>query len=238
MEAAGTCDLARVRKLLAAGASLKQMVTASQNAVTEAAFGWGRGFEKPEAVRLKVIQELVAAGCPVEGNALFRPIDQEELKILKFLIKEGAAVNVESPRARYFIVPKGICPLWVAIQLKRLKPLRLLIKAGANVNQVTGPIWRFGAGSRAPLIYWASDFPEAVPLMKKAGVDFEAQSSFGYTALLYAVQANYYETVKALIAAGANVNTRGKVGFTPLEMARTSNHQKIEQLLLKAGAKE
>src|SRR5262245_29191790 len=87
MDSAARCNLKRVRELLAAGASAKHLATKTKNAVTEACFGWGDGYEKKVASRLAVVSELVAAGCPVDGQALFRPVEKGALEIVQFLIK-------------------------------------------------------------------------------------------------------------------------------------------------------
>jgi hypothetical protein len=65
MDAAARCNLKKVRELIAAGAGAKHLANKSHNAVTEACFGRRGGYEKNEAARLKVVSELVAAGCPV-----------------------------------------------------------------------------------------------------------------------------------------------------------------------------
>ena len=192
MEAAAHCRLDGVHKLLAAGASTKHLVTAKKNAVTEAAFGLWGGMDRGEKTRLKVIAELVRAGCPVEGQALFRPVDQEELKILKFLIKHVADLNAEAAHTYYYAARKGECPLYVAIWLRRIAALKLLVKAGADVNQITGPIYRFGIAQRQPLIFWAAvfDFGEAVRVIARAGADLEARNPQGFTALFHAALEN------------------------------------------------
>ena len=84
---------------------------------------------------LAVVSELVSAGCRVEGQALYRPIDRGELSLVRFLIEHGADVNVTAPKEYYTGVPKGCTPLGVAIQYGRTEIVAELIRAGADVNQ-------------------------------------------------------------------------------------------------------
>lgn len=70
----------------------------------------------------------------------------------------------------------------------------------------------------------------------KGGVDVNAVTEGGSTALLIAVQMRQLEMVAFLIAQGANVNLRYPDGLSALEISRMVKDPELEAMLLKAGA--
>jgi ankyrin repeat protein len=241
MDAAAHCNLKRVRELLAAGAGAKHLATKSQNAITEACFGWWGGWEKKEAVRLAVVRELADAACPVEGAALFRPIGQGELELVQFLIDRGADVNVVAAKEFYTFVPKSCTPLGVAIRSGHVDVVAALIKGGANVRQRTGRTIKFGSKWEwSPIVEAARcDRAEIIGLLAAAGADLDVidpDNELG-TALLTAISLGNEAAVKALIDLGADVNlTAGSARWLPLALAKELKKAKIVKLLEKASA--
>lgn len=68
------------------------------------------------------------------------------------------------------------------------------------------------------------------------GVNIEAQSTDGITALGYASIKGHAEVIKLLLDAGANVNNLDKLKRTPLYYAVYNNNIEVVKLLLDAGA--
>jgi ankyrin repeat protein len=73
-------------------------------------------------------------------------------------------------------------------------------------------------------------------LLKQRGVDVNAASADGSTALHWASHWGDLETVKALLAAGANAKTANRYGVTALHEAAVISNLPIMEALLKAGA--
>jgi ankyrin repeat protein len=247
MTAATKCDLKKVRAFIAAGATPQNLANKSQNAVTQATRGWWGGSEKPLRIRLAVLTELVAAGCPVQGEALLAAIG--ELEIVRFLLKHGADVKV---------VHKGQTPLEVALDQadrrmdevwlqagvgsqkkyreedkKALAVIRELIAAGADVNQASGRRHAFGFSFPvAPIIRAARmGHFKIIRMLCAAGALIDARDPQGNTALLKAIENGYLESVKALVAAGAKLNLAGKDGWTPLALAKDKRRGDIVKFL-------
>jgi len=76
----------------------------------------------------------------------------------------------------------------------------------------------------------------AVRALLGAGVDVNAVSPDGATALHWAVHWEDLETIERLVRAGANVNAANDLAVTPLLMAASSGNAAIVHMLLEAGA--
>jgi len=222
MEAASAGKLEEVRALIAAGAEEKHFVTKAMNAITEASYGDEGGLSVGEETRLAIIEELLHAGCPLEGQALFRPIDTQERKIFRFLIERGADVNAESPRARSSAV-KGDTPLSVAVRHKRVEMARELLQAGADANRLV--CWRLGGGGstdRYPL-YFATcgGDVEMVKLLLCAGAKVDARGpQDGESALQAAIDGGYPKVVEVLLEWGADPKKVRIEGGDPVRAAK------------------
>jgi ankyrin repeat protein len=72
--------------------------------------------------------------------------------------------------------------------------------------------------------------------LARPGVDVNAASADGMTALHWAAQADDVPTVKALLAAGANPNATTALGIPPLLAAVTNGSTQVVTLLLDKGA--
>lgn len=145
-------------------------------------------------------------------TALFVAVFVNDVLAAQKALSEGANVNALAfhDQPHY-----GQSPLFFAIQRNSLEMAKLLIKAGANINE-----WA-NTGGISDKEY---DRPQA--------------DSRNNTLLSYAVIMNNPEMVKLLIASGADVNKRGpiKTNWTPLAIARYNKRDAIEKILLEAGA--
>jgi len=75
-----------------------------------------------------------------------------------------------------------------------------------------------------------------VKALLRHGVDVNARTQEGRTALMFAVINRHAVTVEALLKFGADVNAQSDLGFTPLILAACSGDALIAQALLDSGA--
>ena len=78
---------------------------------------------------------------------------------------------------------------------------------------------------------------EAVKVLLQKGVDVNAKTRYGATALHYACDRGHLDLVRLLIERGADVNAKDTFyGITPLNWAITRDHPAVVKLLLEKGA--
>jgi ankyrin repeat protein len=133
---------------------------------------------------LTTVQRLIKDGAKVEeelSNAVLNP------QMVSLLIKFGASLN----HANYF----GKTPLMHAIQQRNLESVKLIVKAGANVNLATkeikqikddGMLCHLSSGKRTPLIYaaWQGSL-EIIDFLVAAKSNLKAKDELGQTACDY-----------------------------------------------------
>ena len=129
--------------------------------------------------------------------------------------------------------------------------VRVLIRAGADVNQAVPASMRGSAAGMSPLILAVNiRSEEMVRLLIEAGGDVNYQvpapikrSAVGISPLILAVNNRSAEIVRLLIEAGADVNyqvpasIRGsKEGISPLILAVDNRSEEVVRLLIEGGA--
>ena len=129
--------------------------------------------------------------------------------------------------------------------------VRILIRAGADVNQAVPASVRGSTAGMSPLILAVNkQSEEIVRLLIEAGADVNYQapasirgSTAGMSPLLMAVNNRSEEMVRILIRAGADVtqavpaSVRGPAaGMSPLILAANKQSEEIVRLLIEAGA--
>ncbi len=77
---------------------------------------------------------------------------------------------------------------------------------------------------------------DKVKALLRHGLDVNARTHEGRTALMFAVINMHPTTVQALLELGADVNAQSDLGFTPLILAACSGNARIVQALLDSGA--
>ena len=239
---------------------------------------------------LEAVQSLLAAGA--NGNAkenrkgqtaLMWAVANRHPEVARVLIERGADVRA---RTKHVVLPAaksggypagdvyegdfrevskgGFTPLLFAAQQGDAESVRILLGAGADVNEATPE------GSTALIRAAANGHVAAVKLLLEKGADASAADDNGMTALHYAVVKglwvirgitlrhynNYLlrphvpELVDVLVAHRANPNVQIKkgpetvwfvdgmspAGATPLLLAAISNNAGIMKTLLDAGA--
>jgi ankyrin repeat protein len=116
----------------------------------------------------------------------------------------------------------GFTALFIAIQNEKIEVIRLLLKYGADPNEVvaTGQ-WK---GQTPLMVASYKGYPKIVELLLEKGAkvdtamseDSTLKFSIGKTALMFAVQNGHPDVAEQLIKAGANVNATNKKGDTAL----------------------
>jgi len=243
--AAANTDAAMTIKLLAAGADANAALLSGETPLMEAA---RRG-------NLDIVRALLSAKASVSAmetnggqNALMWALSERQSAVVAELLRQGADVKVGSK--------SGFTPLMFAAQQGDVQSARILIDAGANVNEA-----RKMAGGYTPLIIAAAmGHVNVVDLLLDKGANPNTIDARGYTALHLVVRDSDYgidlpskgkitKIVKSLLAHGANPNIRLKQnrpaltvtevslqGATPLLLAAEVSNVDAIRALLEAGA--
>ena len=122
----------------------------------------------------------------------------------------------------------GTTPLMYAAALGNADAMKLLLRAGADVNARNA--------FDATALMWCINRPYMVRILLAKGADVNARSKMGRTPLLLAAAYGDAEVLKLLLAKGANVLTSDNFDNTPLLAATAANDSATVKLLLGQGA--
>jgi uncharacterized protein len=248
---------AMVRRLLAAGADPNATLLLGETAMMAAA----------RAGNPDVVQQLIARGANVNARAargqtaLMWAVAQQHPEVVKVLLASGADVHARSdtwsqmmavsphghPDYNRLIPHGGNTPLMFAARAGDLASAKLLLAAGANVNDEDA--W----GVSVLVLAAYSGFRDVVQLLLDKGADPNS-SKAGFTALHEAIMRRDEALVRTLLAGGANPHlplrawtpTRRQssdfhfepelVGATPFWLAARYTHPNVMRLLVERGA--
>ena len=226
MTCASTGTVEAVQSLLAHGADVN--VTESQEEQT--ALMWAAAERYPEIVRA-----LVEHGADVHARSKTIPLPEP------FIIETPGPLGFNHPTTAHFPKAKGgFTPLMFAAQQGDVDSARILLEAGADVNESTPE------NGSALVVATASGHEKLAMFLLEQGADPNAKDGYGATALHYALheglltlmgakpsstdrfgweRPNMPELVKALLAYGADPNARIAKSFPNLDhpfLARAS----------------
>lgn len=180
---------------------------------------------------LQKVQELIKAdpdAVNLKDNSGRTPLHwaarNDHLRVVEFLVKNGADVNAEDKR--------GIIPLYYSVWLgKSYEIAECLVNNGADVN--------FKRGNDTSLLYLASrDGKEKIAeLLIKKGADLNQQDEVGKTPLYISVEQKYQSIVELLLNKDAEISIKDNFGRTPLHQSAIEGYIQIAALLLANGAK-
>ena len=226
MSCAGTGSAAALEALFEHGAS---NVDATEKSHGQTALMWAAAQENPEAVRV-----LLEHGADVHARSATH--------LLPVNLGDG------DPFEQFVMQPqRGSTPLLMAARNGRIENARLLLDAGADVNE------QMPTGESALVLASFSDQGKFAAYLLERGADPDSADA-GYTALHTAVSRGDAELVKALCAHGADPNSRltkgsrlqrnlnfyslsGKLaGATPFWLAAKYAEVEIMRVLAASGA--
>lgn len=144
-------------------------------------------------------------------------------------LEEGFDINTRDSQ-------NGNTALMNVVESGNINAVELLILAGADINEVTGP-YKFGGPSwpKRCALTSAFRFPEILEFLIDSGANIEIKLIQKRTPLHYAAEAETtYEALCILLKNGANVNAKDLYNKTPLHSGINSN--KIAFSLLDNGA--
>lgn len=139
-------------------------------------------------------------------DTLDRAIRRGDIDIIMCLIQHGLDVNVKNAALDNHL-------LLLALSLKKEEVAICLIDQGASIH--------ISENGSTPLI-WACMYSLTAVIhhMIQKGVDINALSPAGETALMISAQHGKLKSARALVEAGADVKVKNKGGQTALEMAQ------------------
>jgi ankyrin repeat protein len=172
------------------------------------------------------IKELIKTGKSEAIQIALRDAvyDDDLIIVRKLLKKRGDDINVNR------VDSNGVPLVYIASQNGNVDLLKVLIKAGSNVNQAD-------TTDGASPLYVASQNGnvDLVKVLLKADGNVNQAHNDGRTPLFMASQNGHVDTVKVLLKAGGNVNqAETRAGCTPLYIASQNGNVDLVKVLLKA----
>lgn len=182
----------------------------------------------------KKTMELTTADMNVRNTQgltlLIGAIATDEDKVVGDILAKGADPNLTSLEG---LLPFKRTPLAFALANKKVKVIKKLLDAGANINIVD-------EGSKYSLLCASvlTGKPEILHAFIEKHPDLDIQNTDGdrNTALITACMINNIDLVEILVEAGANLNIRNTKGKTALDYAYTVLNFLIVEYLTDHGA--
>jgi ankyrin repeat protein len=216
-EAAMTCDVGTVRRMLAEGRDVNERDRFDRTALLYAAQGGNVELVELLLSHGARTAEMYNSKGPLHYSAAYGHID-----VVRVLLDAGANPNSVSIR------PGSVTPLCKAIQYVQMETARMLIDRGADVNK--------SVLKGTPLLVIAAreDGLMFIRLLVENGADIDASDIDGNSALHVAVRCGDRSSTEYLLERGANPSPQNREGKTPLDFAES---EEIKKLIIEHGAK-
>ncbi len=123
---------------------------------------------------------------------------------------------------------EGFYPIHLAAERGHSEVIRVLLRAGADVNTPHPTV------QATPLQYAAMHgHLDAVRTLLAAGARVDPVDSHGLTPLMWAAWKGHVQVVQELLKHGADVHCKTKTGWTALRYAEQKGHAQVAELLRK-----
>lgn len=172
-----------------------------------------------------MVHSLLAVGAKVNSPAkpltpLMIAVRRGNTAVAKRLVDAGANPNT-SPMSDDI----SASPLTFSILFGKYELVRLLVRAGANMNKRIGP-------NKQTALMLAIEHHKKfiIPLLIENGANINIRDKIGRTALHYAVEERDVNTIRRLIMARARIVTN-RTGQSPIHYAEGNNQQHIVNIL-------
>ena len=179
---------------------------------------------------IDVVKLLMNFGADVNlttyaaAGPLSYAIGNRRLSVVKYLLDHGADIEQRCTRFQH-------TPLLHACNqvVEDEECVRLLIKAGANVNAL-----RFNAST--PLILASMrNATRTMAMIMERSVDINHRGAQGYAAIHSAIQENSHQAIKLLLSSEANIAISNKDGSLILHLAATRGDLETLRILTRAN---
>lgn len=152
-------------------------------------------------------------------------------KAVRTLLKFNPDLEQEGTVKFDGYVIEGASPLWCAAGAGHLAVVKMLVRAGANVNHPTKtnstPLRAACFDGRLDIVKYLTDHSANIHITNK----------YNNTCLMIAAYKGHVDVVQFLLELGANPDEKAHCGATALHFAAECGHVKIVQELLAHGAK-
>ncbi len=187
--------------------------------VYKVAVASGRSVDSDMTAEEQAKVGLKNAGLDFDEDAFTRKVQDGDAGAVQLFLQAGMPAVVHGKQA-----------IWTAIEFKHSEVVRVLIDAGANVNEP-------GSYGQS-MVMLASDHKnlEILDLLIQAGADVNLANEYKIAPLATASEQGSKEIVEALLKAGAKVNARNTYGGTALQVAVLRGYTDIVKILIAAGA--
>lgn len=222
-EAVGRGDITGVKEYIKKGGKIDDKDDQGRTLLHAAAWGGG----------VKDVRDLIRLGAKVDSRMikgytpLFYAVKKDHAGVIKLLLAAGADPNTKAEALRS-------SPLQVAALNGKLQTVKILLKAGANIEQ------KDAEGATALFYAAFNNNIDMMKLLMEAGAKINAKDKNNHTPLFTAAIRGNTEAIRLLAKAGADLEVERAVGVhglgTALFWAVSMDKVDAVKALVEAGA--